>query len=643
MSTTTKNTNTAFNLQPQQKIEVTGEQEAHRLREAQNLRQDLQGLLMEGDAPNAQLLEEALKKAEQLISESSSHPSLDPEAQKTLEDLSELLTSARKLGKNKGIADRLQKIAEESAKALEASRRSGVSADTKKKTEDILNYITESRPLFYLLVSSRDFRRLVLDTVQIARRVVYSYGDDIREETKQKFEEGASAQELGQHVKERTKQKEVPEMNDEEWDTLQEDFQRVLLLLSREPSYREGVDKIFSLLDMFQRTIASKDLTSDPLPNEPHFRSAVKETEKLVTSFSGKDTFERFKTHLKGLIEDIQQNEKLHSYLSEVKGFLLESKSEEEIRSEQFKSKSKDLAHRGRELMRELREKQDLDAFFQSANDMLENIKNDEMLSILRHHAGVVQSDISYEDSEGNLHLDTDMLSKLNTVLVPALSEALKYIPLPRIESHNSERDLILDNVILCGYDILPDKIRFRIESDSEVSIRDVEVKGTHTNLVIHLDDLRTELKDVDFVYNKKTFPKFDEKGKATFRIGGNGAKLTLRYEVEQGPNDKYPRMKKGYASFFISDMSIDFDTNTLKHDIMVPMLTSLFKTQIKNEIEREIENNLTGWIEKLGDMMTNQLSQLNRPFLNPIEAAKKAVKSSQFAQIKDKRSEKLE
>jgi hypothetical protein len=293
--------------------------------------------------------------------------------------------------------------------------------------------------------------------------------------------------------------------------------------------------------------------------------------------------------------------------------------------------------------MRELREKQDLDPFFQSANDMLENIKNDEMLSILRHHAGVVQSDISYEDSEGNLHLDTDMLSKLNTVLVPALSEALKYIPLPRIESHNSERDLILDNVILCGYDILPDKIRFRIESDSEVSIRDVEVKGTHTNLVIHLDDLRTELKDVDFVYNKKTFPKFDEKGKATFRIGGNGAKLTLRYEVEQGPNDKYPRMKKGYASFFISDMSIDFDTNTLKHDIMVPMLTSLFKTQIKNEIEREIENNLTGWIEKLGDMMTNQLSQLNRPFLNPIEAAKKAVKSSQFAQIKDKRSEKLE
>jgi hypothetical protein len=624
-------------------MEVTGEQDAHRLREAQNLKQNLQGLLMEVDAPNAQLLEDALKKAEQFTSESASHPSLDLETRKTLEDLSELLTSARKLGKNKGIADRLQKIAEESAKALEASRRAGVSAETKKKTEDILNYISECRPLFYLLTSSRDFRTLVLDSVRIARRIIYSYGDDIREESKQKFEEGASAQEIGQHVKERTKQKEVPEMNDEEWDTLQEDFQRVLLLLAREPSYREGVDKIFSLLDMFQRTIASKDLTSDPLPNEPHFRNAVKETEKLVASFSGKDTFERFKNHLRGLIKDIQKNEKLHSYLSEVKSFLLDAKSEEEIRSEQFKSKSKDLAHRGRELMRELREKEDLDPFFQSVDDMLENIKNDEMLSILRHHAGVIQSDISYEDSDGKLHLDTDMLSKLKTVLVPALSEALKYIPLPRIESHNSERDLTLDNVILCGYDVLPDKFRFHLESDSEVSIRDVEVKGTKTNLVIHLDDLRTELKNVDFTYNKKTFPKFDEKGKATFRIGGNGAKLTLRYEVEQAPHDKYPKMKKGYASFYISDMSIDFDTATLKHDVMVPMLTALFKTQIKNEIEREIENNLTGWIEKLGDTMTNQLSEMNRPFLNPIEAAKKAVKSSQFAQVNEKRSEKLE
>jgi hypothetical protein len=394
---------------------------------------------------------------------------------------------------------------------------------------------------------------------------------------------------------------------------------------------------------MFQQTLTSSDAKSDPLPDEKHFRSAVKETEALVSSFSGKDTWESFKSHLRKLLGDIQKNEKLHSYLTELKEFVLKAKSEEEVRSEEFKSKSKELAHRGRDLIREFKEKEDFDPFFDTANDLIENIKNDELLSILRENAGVVQADLSYEDSEGRLQVDTDLLSKLKNVVVPYVSEAIKYIPLPRIESHTSERDLILDNVILCGYDIIPDKIKFHLESDTEVSIRDVEVKGTSTNLVITLKDLRTELKNVDFYYKKKTFPTLEDKGKVTFSFKGNGARLEFRYVVEQGPNDKFPQMKKGYASFDISNLSIDFDTNTINHDILVPMLTQMYKLQIKQEIEREIENSLKGFAEKLGNLMSSSLGEMNRPFMSGIETAKKAVKSSQFAQVNEKRSEKLE
>jgi len=72
-------------------------------------------------------------------------------------------------------------------------------------------------------------------------------------------------------------------------------------------------------------------------------------------------------------------------------------------------------------------------------------------------------------------------------------------------------------------------------------------------------------------------------------------------------------------------------------------MLTAVFKTQIKQQIEYQVETNLTGFMAKLGDMMTSSIGQLNRPFLSSIEAARNAVKSSQLGKVYEKRREILE
>jgi len=263
--------------------------------------------------------------------------------------------------------------------------------------------------------------------------------------------------------------------------------------------------------------------------------------------------------------------------------------------------------------------------------------------SCLLLHAGIVQSDLSFVDMQGKLQPDTDMLNRLQKALLPVLADTLKYIPVPRITSADANREFWLDNIVLCSYDIIPENIRFHLETDSEFSLQDVAVKGTHTFLVIQLRQLRTELKDVDFWYKKKTFPELEDKGKVTFRIRGEGAKLTLTYHVEQGPKDKLPRIMKGKADFDISNLDIEFDTNTIKHTVLVPMLTKMFKLQIKLQIEKEVEKNLGSFMDKLGDMMTSTIATTNRPFLSGLEAAKKAIKSSELSQLYQKRREKLE
>jgi len=327
-----------------------------------------------------------------------------------------------------------------------------------------------------------------------------------------------------------------------------------------------------------------------------------------------------------------------------LKNFILSTQSEEEVRSEEFKQKSKELAHRGRDLVQQLKDRSEVDNFLNASDELFDNISNDEYVKLLREQAGIVSSDLSYVDTEGNLTVDTNMLSKLQSILLPTLAESLKYIPMPRIESHDSSREFWLDNITLCGYDIIPENIHFHLESDSDFSVKDIETKGSHTHLVITLDKFRTELKNMTFFYKKKTFPVLTDSGVVTFRIGGNGARLRLVFTVDQNSGGKLPRLTEGYADFHIRQMDIDFDKSTLTHDILLPMMSNMWKLQIQTQIEKIVEKNLTGVIQKLSEQLTQSLSEVNRPFIwSGLQTAKEAMKKSEVGQVYANRREKLE
>jgi hypothetical protein len=154
-----------------------------------------------------------------------------------------------------------------------------------------------------------------LDSIKISRGIAYRYV--FTDENEQKFMEGESTQKIATDVKEDVKEDVQDEdrgvISDNEWERLLEDIQRVLAVLSREPTYREGIERIFTLLDMFQNSISELPTSKSELTHETHMRRAVAETEELVVSFSGRETFDEFKFHLKNLIWSIKQDERLYA------------------------------------------------------------------------------------------------------------------------------------------------------------------------------------------------------------------------------------------------------------------------------------------------------------------------------------------
>jgi len=146
----------------------------------------------------------------------------------------------------------------------------------------------------------------------------------------------------------------------------------------------------------------------------------------------------------------------------------------------------------------------------------------------------------------------------------------------------------------------------------------------------------------MSFFYKKKTFPVLMDSGLVSFRIGGDGARLMLIFNLEKLRDDTQPRLTEGYADFHIRQLDIEFDKSSLSHDVLLPMMTNLSKLEIQKEIEKVVENNLTNVIQKLGDQLTQALSEVNRPFLNGLESAKETLKNSDIGQVFTNRREKL-
>jgi hypothetical protein len=624
--------------------QLSGEQHSYRLREVQDLATQLRSVLTEGQLPGPEVLTPVLLKAEEMLAKFQLRTDLEPETRQIIEDIAALVVTAKQMDRNKGISDKLQRIAEESQKAMEAMKRSGVSADTKRASQEALDFINNWRPVFQLLSRSRDFRQLFVDTLRIARRIISRQTEPIAQDVKERFIEGQSATTIAQTAKQQMKEKSNEEtpLTDEEEESLLNEWQGMFILLAQQPTYRQGLNHMFNLFDMWRNT-SREAVIPGSTQVETHTRRIAQETEELVAAFTGRECLEKWKSSLWALMDLFKQNPEWNQYLTDLKNFILSTQSEEQVKSEEFKHKSKELAHRGRDLAQQLKDRTEVDNFLDCSEELMENIKRDEYVKLLSEQAGIIRADLSYVDMEGKTQIDTDILSKLQTVLMPVLAETLKYIPMPKIESRDSNREFWLDNITLCGYDIIPENIHFHLESDSDLSLKDLEAKRSHTHLVITLDKFRTELKNMTFYYKKKTFPVLTDSGVVTFRIGGDGARLKMVFTVEQHTGDKYPRLTEGYADFHIRQMDINFDKSTLTHDVLVPMMSNMWKLQIQNEIEKAVEKNLTTVVQKLSEQLTTTLSEVNRPFLSGLEEARKAVKKSDIAQVYANRREKLE
>jgi len=635
---------------------MEGEQEKSKMRLAQEMLHKTVDTVDKGAVGTTPHISDTLGTAKQVL-DTTAQNAPDRKSERALSDMAKLVQATEELVVEKDIGDRVQKIAKEAQlAAMEQERMAKPTLQQTKQSANTLlthaqNLATNFGPLFQLIITSYEFRCLVLDFLKIAREVfLRTVNDDIGSRVEKEWLRGKDPADIakdavGQTVDQLKTEEgkvEVP-VTDEELDTLQDDLLQVFTVISRDPRYRDGISKLFDLGEMLYEETEPVASKAQAALSQPHTQKLQEETKQLISEFTGRDSLERFIERFRAMVKHLRDDQETQSYLKDLKRFILETTDTEYVRSEEFKKKTREFVERGRRLMDQLRYKPDVEPFLDSANELVSRLKDDELVAMLRERAGILFDDITYEDAQGNRQVDMNVLSGIRKAIVPILADALKYIPLPRIEDSNYKREYIVENVVLCGYDIIPENIYVHLESDSWVNVKELETQRSKTRLVVSLRNIRTEIKDVSFFYKRKQFPKMEDAGRATLRIAGKGASLVLTFNVEQRLGDSVARFSGSSVNFNIEDMEIDYDKATLSHEILVPMITGLWKRDIIHSIERGVEKNLGGLVNEVGSRLSQSMSGSGNRFAKQLEQMTESVRHGEFSRRYRKRQEKLE
>jgi hypothetical protein len=509
-------------------------------------------------------------------------------------------------------------------------------------------------PLLKLVISSYEFRQLVVDFVKVSQRVLLRTTEqaDVGSQLESQWLHGRNPAEIAKDVASRTKESvqteegkiDIP-ISDEEVTALTDDFLELLAILARDERYRDGITWLFDIFDTVYDESHSVAQEAKESVQQPHTQKLQEETKDLISQFTGREPLDRFIDNFYNMVDRLRQDQEWRAYFNDLKHFILDTKNPETLQTDEFRQKTRDLAERGRALMDRMRDDHTVDNFFNSANELLDNLKNEEFIGMLRERAGILYQDLTYVDTQGNRQLDTKLLTNIRKFVVPMLADALKYIPIPPIQDSNSKREYIVENIVLCGYDIVPENISVHLVMDSSVNLKEVETERGRTELVISLRNFRTELKDVHFYFKRKVFPELEDSGRVTVQLGGKGATLTMTFQIDYVPEESMTKFSGSKVDMYIDDMDFNFDRSSIKHDIFLPMVTSLFKRTIIHSIKRNVEKGLAGLINDLGYSLTKSMaeSETRKRFQNQLDWMAGTMKKEDFGRIYQQRQQKLE
>jgi len=532
---------------------------------------------------------------------------------KPVQHLAEGLKTQHEMMVDKELLERFQRISHD---LEEVKKQSPKDFDrTRRQLESL-------RPLLRLSLRSVDFRNLLLSFLRILKHVWEKSGDAAAPMMREGEPEDvwAARQAALRVSREREpwgmKKREV--ISEEEWDRIFDQLGGIFSQFSHHRDFQKGLHELFELPSIFEVEV---------LENKPMKASekAKEDSKDLIAQFSGRKVLDRLFDQIDELRVHYKDHEEIQKWWIDFRE-CLEKTAKTYSRKEDLECLRKKM-EKGSDLFEDFRPK--IDAIIDTITEIFNNMSNDKYVKELQERLSILSDDLYWIDNDGNKRFNTDAAQELAASVTGILRDQLKHVSLPDFEgSHKSTRFSISDLTISAK---MPTEMHFHLESD--ITLSEKKNMESELSLVASIKKIKIRADAVKFSYDSSMF---SEKGVMDVRIPSAELSVEFVYSPtsssEKGFEKKIKRQHRKYqflrvtSHFDISSLEITFDKSSLKHRILSPALTTIFKHSLTQRFESGLQDSLNQGLEATGEKISEFLEQVPLANLYSLREAEKNI-----------------
>jgi len=390
-------------------------------------------------------------------------------------------------------------------------------------------------------------------------------------------------------------------------------FNALLDRISQNPDYNAAWQHVFTAIDQLKglwvetvnKAQTSVEIGKVELKQSSNVQQMWDEGSKFLSRFVNTNTIEPLQKDLIELTRMIQNDDKLRSWWADLKSYITYTMQHpREVVSDERTAQLNSLIDRAFEYSMEYKYAHLTRRTVRQSRALVDQIRDDAMNNQLVTSTRQLLRTL-FLDPKGNFAYKPEELRQLKILLTSLLMEELKYIPVPKIEGSTDTYDFQLQNVMFYGYDLLPDHVLIKFESQLDVNMEKIQADVMRSNLSIRITHIKTHMKNIMFWVRRKGFLQFEDHGLADVDLAGSGANISMELEINANN-------KRG-----LTTKRIDVDLDQLKihiidsrHSWLLTIFSPFIENSIKRSIEREVEGRIRGLLDRtfasLSEMSTS-------------------------------------
>jgi len=165
--------------------------------------------------------------------------------------------------------------------------------------------------------------------------------------------------------------------------------------------------------------------------------------------------------------------------------------------------------------------------------------------------------------------------------------------------------------------DLLPERLRLNMDFNVDIQIARSKLLNAGSGpasssdlkaeLVLKLDRLHPKLRDIQFHYERTSFPKIEDWGWADVCTKGDGVKIEIKWKIA-APEGRPVRFESHKTECCIDGIDVTIK-HAAHHQLLDRVVSTIFAGSLKDRIEREVEKSLDQFALKLSQTFNDIFS----------------------------------